>query len=142
MTSADVMSWSKFLCEITMIQYKIRILIDAIFRVVIINMYITHTILHSVNYNLILFYEFATNRNVFCAELMRKGFQLGVLNNVISMFFWTCLKSFLYHYRTHDVTFIHQMTYMSSLLLPGNSYFLYFYSYWLKSFLWFWWLKL
>ena len=47
----------------TMKQDKIRIITDAIFRKVIINMYITHSILQRVNYNFILFYEFATNRD-------------------------------------------------------------------------------
>ena len=43
---------------------------------VIINMYITHSILPWARYNLILFNEFATNRNVTYADLMHKAFQL------------------------------------------------------------------
>lgn len=46
----------------------------------IINMYFTHSKLYSVNYNLIHFQEFATNRNPNCAEWMRKHSNLGVLN--------------------------------------------------------------
>ena len=64
------------MCEITIKQDKIRIIIDEIFRIVIFNMYITHNILHLVNYNLFLFYEFATNKNLTCAQLMRKSYQL------------------------------------------------------------------
>ena len=54
------------MCEITIKQDKNRIIIDEIFRIVpvIFNMYITHNILHLVNYNLFLIYEFATNRNL------------------------------------------------------------------------------
>ena len=51
-------------------QGKIRIIIDEIFRVVIINMYFTHSIPHSVNYDLIRYKQT-------CTELMRKAFQLG-----------------------------------------------------------------
>ena len=43
---------------------------------VIINMYITHSILRWARYNLILFNEFATNRNVTYTDLMHKAFQL------------------------------------------------------------------
>ena len=60
-------------------QDKSRISTDELFRIVIINMYITHSILHLVNHNLINFYEFATNINPACAELVRKAFQLGLL---------------------------------------------------------------
>ena len=62
-----------------------------IFGIVIINIYITHSILHWVHYNLISFYEFATNRNLTCAELMRKAYQVvkytmsSLLNDVISL---------------------------------------------------------
>ena len=38
------------MCEITLKQDKIRIIIDEIFRIVIFNMYIAHNILHLVNY--------------------------------------------------------------------------------------------
>ena len=55
-------------------QDKCRIIIEEIFRIVMICMYITHSKLHLSHYNLILIYEFATNRN--CAEPMRKAFQL------------------------------------------------------------------
>ena len=65
------------MCEITMKQDKIRIIMDETFRILIFNMYITHKILHLVNYNLFLFYKFATNRNLTCAELMLKAYQLG-----------------------------------------------------------------
>ena len=58
-------------------QDKILIIIYEIFRIVIINVYITHSILHWDNYNLILFYEFATNRNLTSVELMHHTFQLG-----------------------------------------------------------------
>ena len=45
------------------------------------NMYITHSMLYLVSYNLILFSKFATNRKlpVTCVELMRKVYRLGRL---------------------------------------------------------------
>ena len=49
---------------------KIRIIIDEIFRIVINDMYITHNILHSFYYNLIL------SMNLLQTELMRKAYQL------------------------------------------------------------------
>ena len=58
-------------------QVRIRIIKDEIFRIVIINKYITQSLLNSEKYNLILVYEFATNRNLTCAEPMRKANQLG-----------------------------------------------------------------
>ena len=58
-------------------QDKILFIINEISRIVIIIMYITHSIHHWVNYNLILFYEFATKRNLTWAGLMRKAYQLG-----------------------------------------------------------------
>ena len=57
-------------------QDEIRIILVEILRIEIINMYITHNMLHLVNYNLILFSEFAKNRNLTCAKLMRKAYQL------------------------------------------------------------------
>ena len=42
---------------------------DEIFIIFIINMYITKSILHWVNCNLIHFYEFATKRNTICVKL-------------------------------------------------------------------------
>ena len=44
-------------------QDKIGIIIDKVLRKVIINMFITH------NFIALLFYEFATNRNLTCPEL-------------------------------------------------------------------------
>ena len=58
-------------------QDKSQISTDDLFRIVIINMYITHSILHRVKYNLINFYEFAIYINPACAELVLKAFQLG-----------------------------------------------------------------
>ena len=46
-------------------------------------MYITHSILYWINYNVIHFHEFATNRNPTWAELMRKGSTSGVFNFVM-----------------------------------------------------------
>ena len=62
--------------EITVQQDKTRIIIDEIFRIVII----THSILYEDNYDLIhLTYEFATNRNHICNLHITdaKSFQLG-----------------------------------------------------------------
>lgn len=56
---------------------KIRIIIGDISKQVTICMYITHNILHLVNYHSILLCEFATNRNLTIATLMRNAFQLG-----------------------------------------------------------------
>ena len=57
------LSWSKILiCEITLRQDKTRFVKDELFRIVIIIMYITHSTLYLVNFDLINFYEFATNR--------------------------------------------------------------------------------
>ena len=56
---------------------QIRIIIDEMFRIEIIYMYIIQSMLHWLNHNLILFFEFATNRNLTCTELMRKAYQLG-----------------------------------------------------------------
>ena len=58
-------------------QDEIRIILDEIFRKLIINMYITYSMLHLVNYNLILFSKFATNRSLTCIELMCKTYQPG-----------------------------------------------------------------
>ena len=56
---------------------KSWIIVDKIFRIVIIDMYNTHSILHCFNYNLIHSYEFATNLNPACTLLMRKPSHLG-----------------------------------------------------------------
>ena len=45
------------MCEITMKQDEIRIIVIVIFRIVIIIMYITPSMLHLSNYNLIILYE-------------------------------------------------------------------------------------
>ena len=65
------------MCEITIKHDRIRMIVDEIFRIVILDMYITRNILHLINYNLILSDEFATNRTLTCAEAMRKTYQLG-----------------------------------------------------------------
>lgn len=50
--------------------------INEIFRILFINTYITHSILYWANHKLINFYEFSTNINQACAELMREPSQL------------------------------------------------------------------
>ena len=90
------------ICEITMKQDKICIIIHEIFRKIIINMCITNSILLLV---IIWFYEFATNRNLTCSELICKAFQLGhpsikdamsqVKVNLAHLFLtkrWKCIK--------------------------------------------------
>ena len=56
------------MCEITINRDKIRIIIDEILRIVP---------LHITYFIYLIIYEFATNRNLTCAELMRKAYQLG-----------------------------------------------------------------
>lgn len=63
----------------------------------IINMCITQSILHWVNYHLIFFYEFGTNRNFACGELMHKANHLGPpqqRNTTGNEYFWLMLKVF------------------------------------------------
>ena len=85
---------------------NIRIILDEIFRILIINMYITHCILNWDNHNLILFYGKSTNRNLTCAELMRKAYQLGRP-------WWRSFKtrSYFFVYRWNDIW--HVRFYMS-----------------------------
>ena len=61
-------------------QDKTRFLIDKLFRMVISNIYMTHSILHWVHYNFIYFYEIAPNGKPTCAELMSQGSSSGLLN--------------------------------------------------------------
>ena len=61
-------------------QDKTRFLIDKQFRMVISNIYITHSILHWVHYNFIYFYEIAPNGKPTCAELMSQRSSSGLLN--------------------------------------------------------------
>ena len=55
-------------------QDKIRISIDEILRILIGIFHIAYLIEIIL---IVFFYEFATNRNLTCAELMRKANQLG-----------------------------------------------------------------
>ena len=81
--------------EITMQQDKTRIIIDEIFRIVIIDMYITHSIHYGDNYDLIHLYEFATNRNhiATCTELMQKLSSSGLLKKDTVSNYTVCIKS-------------------------------------------------
>ena len=76
-------------------QDKTRIIIDEIFRIVIINMYITHSIHYGDNYDLIHLYEFATNRNhiATCTELMQKLSSSGLLKKDTVSNYTVCIKS-------------------------------------------------
>ena len=56
-------------------QDKIRISIDEILRIIICIFHIAFLI--EIILIVFFFYEFATNRNLACAELMRKANQLG-----------------------------------------------------------------
>ena len=66
------------MCEIIMKHDEIRIIVVEIFRIVIIIMYITPSMLHLSNCNLIILYEFVTNRNITCTELMSKTYQASL----------------------------------------------------------------
>ena len=91
---------------------KLDSLINEIFRIVIITMYILHSILFLVNYYryLIHFYKFATNRNPTLAELMSKCSSSGVLNHIqmrtklatsILKHSYVILMNFILCYSTH-----------------------------------------
>ena len=69
--------------------------IAEIFTKVIIKVCIIHWIRHLVNHVLTLFseFKFATNRNLICAELMRKAYQLG---RPLITFSFPCSHFFLY----------------------------------------------